>query len=137
MRAADELLDDPVVVAYLDMLAGALPAGQRSGAAVRAELSDGLACAIAARVERGADPHAAALAAVIEFGDPLLIARAFAPELAADSAHRIGLGLVIGGPLGGVRGWQRRRPRRAPVGLPGSLRRLRRCRSIRCCWFRW
>lgn len=98
MRAAD----DPVVIAYLDALDRALPAGRRARAAIRAELSDGLACAIAARVACGDDPQTAALAAVAEFGDPLVVSRAFARELAAESAHRIGLGLMVGGPLVGL-----------------------------------
>jgi hypothetical protein len=94
--------DDPVVVAYLDELLEALPAGRRTRAAIRAELSDGLACAIDARVERGEDPHAAAEAAVTEFGEPRALARDFARELAAESAHRIGLGLVGAGPFVGL-----------------------------------
>jgi hypothetical protein len=94
--------DHPVVVAYLDQLLEALPAGRRTRAAIRAELSDGLACAIDVRVERGEDAHAAAEAAVAEFGEPRALARTFARELAAESAHRIGLGLVLGGPLVGL-----------------------------------
>ncbi|GAA4262638.1 hypothetical protein [Dactylosporangium darangshiense] len=93
---------DGAIAAYLDAVTGALPAGRRTRAAIRAELADGLWCDVEARVECGADPLAAAAEAIAESGPPAVVARAFARELLAESAHRIGLGLLLAGPLIGL-----------------------------------
>jgi hypothetical protein len=93
---------DGAIAAYLDAVTGALPAGRRTRAAIRAELADGLACAVESRTAHGADPRTAAAAAIEESGPPSVVARAFARELIAESAHRIGLGLLVAGPLIGL-----------------------------------
>ncbi|MGI5239023.1 hypothetical protein [Dactylosporangium sp. CA-139066] len=93
---------DEAIAAYVDAVTGALPAGRRTRAAIRAELADGLACAVEAAADRGEDPSAAAAAAIAESGPPAVVARAFARELLAESAHRIGLGLLLAGPLIGL-----------------------------------
>ncbi|MDG6108758.1 hypothetical protein Daura_30655 [Dactylosporangium aurantiacum] len=93
---------DAVVTAYLDALTRRVPAGRRERAAIRAELRDGLECAVQARVERGVEPADAARQAVGEFGPPEVVAGAFVRELCATWAHRIAIGLLAGGPLVGV-----------------------------------
>ncbi|MEU7869940.1 hypothetical protein [Dactylosporangium sp. NPDC049140] len=96
------------IAAYLDEVTGALPAGRRTRAAIRAELADGLACAVEARLTRSTAPAAptavaeATAAALAEFGAPAVVARAFAGELLIESAQRTGLGLLCGGPLAGL-----------------------------------
>ncbi|WP_238005567.1 permease prefix domain 1-containing protein [Dactylosporangium sp. AC04546] len=90
------------IEAYLDAVTRALPAGRRARAAIRAELADGLACAVDVRLARGAAPPDAVDGALAEFGPPAVVARAFARELLVESAHRTGLGLLCGGPLVGM-----------------------------------
>jgi hypothetical protein len=88
--------------AYLDEVTSALPTGRLARAAIRAELADGLACAVDARLERGAGPVEATAAALAEFGPPAVVARAFAHELLIESGRRTGFGLLAGGPLVGA-----------------------------------
>lgn len=93
---------DRVLAAYLDAVVDALPARRGICAEIRAELADGLACAVAARIAGGAGPADAAAAAIGDFGPPGVVAAAFARQLLTESAHRVGLGLLFGGPLVGV-----------------------------------
>jgi hypothetical protein len=91
-----------VVGDYLARLAGALPSNGRLRRGVLAEVGDGIACAVESRVVAGERPADAARAAVAELGRPEGLAAALAAELAPLSAHRIGLLLLVGGPVVGV-----------------------------------
>ena len=66
-----------------------------------AELEDGLWTATIAHHAYGRSPEEAATAAVAEFGDPGSVAAGFDPELAAATGRRVGLALLITGPLVG------------------------------------
>ncbi|MFI5913378.1 hypothetical protein [Dactylosporangium sp. NPDC051541] len=93
---------DAIIAAYLDALTRRIPTGRRGRTAIRAELRDGLECAVRARVERGARPVDAARQAVDESGPPGVVAAAFTRELCATWTHRLALGLLAGGPLVGA-----------------------------------
>jgi hypothetical protein len=67
-----------------------------------AEIADGLACAVEARVERGQSPTEAAHAAVDEFGEPNQVVAAFARQMLTTTAHRTGMSLVLSGPIVGL-----------------------------------
>jgi hypothetical protein len=92
----------PLIVAYLAELAAGLPCGRSARAAIVAEVGDGLVDAVQARVDTGMAPVVAARLAVGEFGDARSLASGFAGELAGVAAHRIGLGLVVSGPVVGM-----------------------------------
>lgn len=87
---------------YVRALTAGLPASPRSRSAIRAEVRDGLETAAQAHAAHGLEPEQAARAAIAEFGDPRVIALAFASELAAARARRVGVGLVATGPLVGA-----------------------------------
>jgi hypothetical protein len=70
--------------------------------AVTEELRDGLLEAAEAHQAMGRSPQEATTAAIDEFGDPHMVAAAFAPELAAVQARRVALGLLATGPLVGL-----------------------------------
>lgn len=72
-----------VVDAYLHVLSAGLTVPDRVKADVLAEVRDGLWAAVEAHRAHGVEAEPAAQAAVAEFGDPAVVARAFAPELAA------------------------------------------------------
>jgi hypothetical protein len=92
-----------VVGDYLTRLAAGLAGSHRARAAILAELTDGLIEAVDAHVRGGMDCGSAARAAVAEFGDPRELARLMVTEQAGATAHRVGLGLVLTGPVvGGV-----------------------------------
>jgi hypothetical protein len=91
-----------VLDAYLAELAGGLVGPEPARAAIVAELGDGLTEAVAAGQARGLTPAAAAAAAVAKFGEPRTLAAGFAPELAAVTGRRVGLGLLATGPLVGL-----------------------------------
>ena len=92
-----------VVGDYLTELAAGLAGSRRARAAILAELTDGLIQAVDGYVSGGMDPGPAARAAVAEFGDPGDLARLLVAEQAGGAAHRVGLGLVLTGPVvGGV-----------------------------------
>jgi hypothetical protein len=95
---------DPAAVLrdYLTRLAAGLPGSRRTRAAVLAEFADGLIEATDARVAGGMARGPAVRAAVAEFGDPDELARMLAAEQAGTTAHRVGLGLVLTGPLVGL-----------------------------------
>jgi hypothetical protein len=96
--AAERVLDD-----YLTALAVRLPGPRRARREILAELYDGLVEATGARLADGTSQAQAAAGAVGEFGEPLTVAAAFAPRLAAGMARRLALGLIATGPLvGGV-----------------------------------
>jgi hypothetical protein len=96
--AARRVLDD-----YLTALAVRLPGPGRARQEILAELYDGLVEATHARLADGTSQALAAAGAVIEFGDPVTVAAAFAPQLAAGRARRVALGLIATGPVvGGV-----------------------------------
>ncbi len=91
-----------VVERYLATLATALPVPRRTRSQILAELDDGLRCAIEDHLHGGEAPLQAAEAAVRELGDPQLLAREYAAELAPATARRIGLCLVLSGPAVGL-----------------------------------
>jgi hypothetical protein len=93
---------DATVHGYLRRLAAALPASARVRREVVAEVGDGLACAVEARVAAGATPAVAAHAAVEELGDAERLAAGLAGELASRAGHRVGLTLVVSGPAVGL-----------------------------------
>jgi hypothetical protein len=98
-------LDPPaarIVGDYLAALASHLPAGRRTRADILTEIADGLACDIEVRTARGEPAQAAATAAVAEIGDPRTLAMAFAGQLGPVAARRLGVGLVVTGPLVGL-----------------------------------
>jgi hypothetical protein len=98
-------LDDDatrIVGAYLAELESHLPIGRRTRREVLAEIADGLACAVSDRVRDGQTPLRAAHAAVAEFGPASTVAAAFGAQLGPVVSHRLGLGLVLTGPLIGL-----------------------------------
>jgi hypothetical protein len=97
---------DPAAAAmiggYLAALESGLPTGRRHRARILAEVADGLISTTLANTDAGSMPEDAAREAVIEFGDPRLLATEFARQLGPVCAHRIGVGLVATGPLVGL-----------------------------------
>jgi hypothetical protein len=87
---------------YLTTLDERLPRGRRARSPILAEVADGLACAVEARVASGQSPEDAARAAVGEFGEPDRVAAAFARHMLTTTAHRTGLALVTSGPIVGL-----------------------------------
>jgi hypothetical protein len=87
---------------YLNAVATHLTGPARARRAILAELHDGLLEATSAQQAHGATPHQAATAAIEEFGDPAMIARGFASELAAASARRVAVTLTSTGPFVGL-----------------------------------
>lgn len=87
---------------YLDALSALLsgPAGFRKE--ILAEIEDGLIEATTDAVAAGAEPAAAAQAAVEDCGDPQEVAAAYAPEVSATNARRVALTLLLSGPAVGV-----------------------------------
>jgi hypothetical protein len=118
-----------LVAAYLDRLGAGLVGGRRAREATVAEIADGLIEAVEAHTRRGLAPVAAARRAVAEFGDPAELAAQLMAEQAGTTARRVGLGLVITGPMVGSvwvaqfaagtgLGWWRRGVRRPPLCSP-------------------
>jgi hypothetical protein len=93
---------DRIIGAWLAELDSQLPAGRRARREILLEIGDGLRCAIEARVGQGQSAEPAARAAVAELGDSHTVAVAFACQLGVASAHRLGIGLVLSGPLVGL-----------------------------------
>jgi hypothetical protein len=91
-----------LISGYLADLDAHLPAGPRIRKAILLELADGLSCAVTERVRAGQSPADAAQAAIAESGDPNTVAAAFARQLGLTASHRLGLGLVLTGPLVGL-----------------------------------
>jgi len=91
-----------VIDAYLADLSSRLVGPAAAGAAILAELEDGLRAATASHQSTGLPREEAARAAVAEFGDPGTVAASFGPELAAATGRRVGLGLLTTGPLVGT-----------------------------------
>ena len=89
---------------YLDELARALPGSRRLKAPILDEVSDGLAESVATHRSQGEDAVTAARSAVAEFGDVAELARALSSEMAGTFAHRLGLALILTGPIIGL-GW--------------------------------
>jgi len=111
MAKARDLADfvaprDPANVAaveeWLDAVSARLVGSRHARNEVLAELRDGLYEGVDAHRAEGATVDQAAATAVAEFGPPALVAKAFAPELAARQARRTALTLVLTGPLVGV-----------------------------------
>jgi hypothetical protein len=94
---AASIVDD-----YVTTVAAFLPVGRRIRHHMAAEIGDGLACAVDARLAHGVVPRDAARAAVAEFGDPQLLASSLAHELAPAAGRRTGATLLVTGPLVGV-----------------------------------
>lgn len=106
MEPRDLRLELPAAAAdvlggYLTTLDAGLPVGRRDRAAIIAEVGDGLASAVDAKLDRGADPDVAARQAVAEFGDPGDLAHQFASQLMLAHAHRLGGWLLLSGPVVG------------------------------------
>ena len=87
---------------YLAELAARLRGPRAVRLRVLAEVRDGLTDTIETHLAGGVPPDAAATAAVREFGDPDVIARSFADELATASARRTIAAFILTGPLVGV-----------------------------------
>ncbi len=97
-RGAAQVLGD-----YQAALAAGLAGSRRARAAILVEIADGLLEATQAYQTNGLTAQVAAEAAVAEFGDPGDLARLLVAEQAGAAAHRVGLGLVLTGPMvGGV-----------------------------------
>jgi hypothetical protein len=86
---------------WLADLGARLRGPARARGSILAEFRGGLDDALAAGHAAGLAPIQAADAAIAEFGDPATVAAAFAPELAATHARRVGLTLIATGPLVG------------------------------------
>jgi hypothetical protein len=93
-----------VLVDYRTRLAAGLAGPRRARLAVLAEIGDGLIEAVDRHLAEGLAAVPAARAAVAEFGDPAWLARLIVAERAGLAAHRVGLGLVLTGPVVGS-GW--------------------------------
>lgn len=87
---------------YLDKLDAQLATGVSARRAILEELHDGLLESVQHHLDGERTPPEAARAAVAEFGDPLEVSLAFAPEIAALRARRIALLLLRTGPLVGL-----------------------------------
>lgn len=91
-----------VVDSYMATLDAYLTAGGAARRAILEELHDGLLESVQDHLDGGRTPAEAARAAVAEFGEPLEVALAFAPEVAALHARRIAFMLLRSGPLIGL-----------------------------------
>jgi hypothetical protein len=100
-HTADSQVDE-VIDRYLAAVATHLAGPVRARQAILEELHDGLLEAAHLHQARGRTPAQAATAATTEFGDPVALAAAFAPELAALHARRTALALIRSGPLVGL-----------------------------------
>ncbi|HEX5402551.1 MAG TPA: hypothetical protein VFX16_09645 [Pseudonocardiaceae bacterium] len=92
---------DDLIRTYLSELDTALAVVPGSGlvrAAVVTEIGDGLADAVADRIDLGDPPHLAARRAVEEFGSATSLAAGFLPILATAHVHRRALTLLRTGP---------------------------------------
>jgi hypothetical protein len=91
-----------VLAGYLAELEAALVGPRPARAAIVTEVADGLTEATGAHQRRGLTPADAACAAAVEFGDARLVAAGFGAELAAQTGRRVGLGLLVTGPMVGL-----------------------------------
>ena len=87
---------------YLATVSAWLPGPSTARTTIIDELRDGLLEALEAHRGQGRSPEEATAAAIADFGDPRMVAAAFAPELAAAQARRVALGLLATGPLIGL-----------------------------------
>jgi len=87
---------------YLAELAARLRGPRAVRFRVLTEVRDGLTATIETHLAAGVPPDAATTAAIREFGDPDIIARSFAEELATASARRTVAVFVLTGPLVGI-----------------------------------
>jgi hypothetical protein len=92
---------DPVE-GYLAAVGARLSGPPAARAAITDELRDGLLETVEVHRTRGCTLREATAAAIEEFGDPPVVAAAFAPELAAVQARRVALALMVTGPLVGL-----------------------------------
>jgi hypothetical protein len=90
------------VADYLAAVTTQLTGPPSARAAVTDELRDGLLEALETHRARGCSQAEATAAVIAEFGDPDTVAAAFGPELAADQARRVAVGLLATGPLVGL-----------------------------------
>jgi hypothetical protein len=90
------------VESYLAAVAAGLAGPARARQDILAELRAGLLDDIDMRCRAGLAAGQAATAAIAGFGDPRVVAAAFGPELAARGARRVGLTLLVTGPLVGT-----------------------------------
>ena len=93
---------DAQLGAYLADLSGRLCGPRRRRAAILAELRDGLHHASEDHIAAGLAPTQAATAAIRKFGDPKVVADAFAGELATGYARRTIGWYIATGPLVGI-----------------------------------
>lgn len=87
---------------YLTAVESGLPGSARARSDILTEVCDGLLETYQAYRDRGEAPAVAAQSAVTEFGDARTLARQFAGTLASRAAYRIGIGLVLSGPVVGA-----------------------------------
>lgn len=95
-------MTDAHMIAWLEEVDARLPGWSSLRSQVLAELEDGLRCSTEEHERWGLPPGRASQAAVEEFGAPEVVARAFAPELAATLSRVVALGLLRSGPLLGL-----------------------------------
>lgn len=87
---------------YLLRLDQALPLTRKQRKRIVAEVADGLQSAVEAHRAAGMAPSEIERVVVEEFGDPEELADEFAHALAPGIARRVGLALVISGPVVGL-----------------------------------
>ncbi|MGD0605201.1 MAG: permease prefix domain 1-containing protein [Streptosporangiaceae bacterium] len=90
------------VESYLAEIAARLPGPARDQVGIVAELRSGLLDAADAHAATGLPAAEAALAAVLEFGDPGRVAAGFGAEIATRQARRVAVTLLVTGPLVGL-----------------------------------
>ncbi len=87
---------------WLQQLEAALPTSARHRTRIIDELDDGLHTAVEHHLRAGVDSVEAARLALAEFGDPVTVATSFRDELTAHLTRRVGVVLLVSGPLVGV-----------------------------------
>jgi hypothetical protein len=92
----------PAIDRYLAEVQANLPGSAGHRSAILTELRSGLLDAMDAHASAGLVPVEAARAAVREFGDPVTVARGFRAEIAARTARRVAVGVLVSGPLVGL-----------------------------------
>lgn len=95
-------VDNEVVTQYLSELRRLLHGPARAKAAVVEEIRGGISDSSEAFAAQGLSPASAAEAAIADFGEPAVVASAFAGELAMARARNVIWSLLITGPLVGI-----------------------------------
>ena len=92
----------PAIDRYLAAVQASLPGSRGHRSAIMTELRSGLLDAMDAHACAGLAPVEAAWAAVREFGDPVIVAQGFRAEIAARTARRVAVAVLVSGPLVGL-----------------------------------